>query len=156
MSRIIKLAVLVLLVLPNLVVNASNPDSPIKKFDEFGDVNCNDEYARLDNFAVQLQNEPQANGVIIFYGGKAFRGRLPKRGEAEARAARLKPYLVDRRGIPSARVTVINGGYADKWRAELWVVPVGANNPTPSPAVPAAKIKFGKGKVTSRAYRCEI
>lgn len=61
-----------------------------RKFDEFGDINCEDEYARLDNIAVQLRNEPNAKIVIVFYGGRRFRGRLPKQGEAAARAARLK------------------------------------------------------------------
>src|SRR4051812_18105690 len=156
MTKLIKLTILVLLLLPTLVLSASRPDSPIKKFDEFGDINCESEYARLDNFAVALQNEPQAKGLIIFYGGKAFKGRLPKRGEAEARAARLIPYLVDRRAIAKERLTVINGGYADKWRAELWVVPTGAMNPTPNPTVALEKMRFAKGKVTSRTYRCGI
>src|SRR5438094_5783944 len=100
MFRLIKLTLLVALLLPTLLVKASSPVTSISKFDEFGDIKCEDEYARLDNFALQLQNEPPAKGVIIFYGGQTFRGRLPKRGEAEARAARLKSYLVGRRGIP--------------------------------------------------------
>src|SRR5882724_2845447 len=125
MSRLIKLTVLVALLLPVVFVKASGPVSPISKFDEFGDIKCEDEYARLDNFAIQLQHEPQAKGVIIFYGGKTFRGRLPKRGEAEARAARLKPYLVRRRGIPASQIIVINGGYAEEWIAQLWIVPLG-------------------------------
>ncbi|HXI25780.1 MAG TPA: hypothetical protein VNG71_18125, partial [Pyrinomonadaceae bacterium] len=84
----------------------------------------------MDNFAIQLQNEPQSKGVIIFYGGQTFRGRLPKRGEAEARAARLKPYLVQRRGIPAEQIVVINGGYAKEWRASLWIIPPGLSMPT--------------------------
>ena len=112
MSQLIKLAVLVFLLSPTVFVRGSDFMSPIRKLDEFGDIKCEDEMARLDNFAIQLQHEPQAKGVIIFFGGKTFTGKLPKRGEAEARAARLKPYLVQRRGIPSNRVIVINGGYA--------------------------------------------
>src|SRR5882672_1687920 len=118
MSRLIQLVVLVVLLSPTLFVRGSAPATPISKFDEFGDIRCEDEYARLDNFAIQLQHEPQAKGVIIFYGGKTFRGRLPKRGEAEARAARLKPYLVRRRGIPASQVIVINGGYEEEWLAQ--------------------------------------
>ena len=55
---------------------------PIQDFDTMGDVNCESEMARLDNFAVQLLEGPATRGVIIFYGGVRFRGRLPKRGEA--------------------------------------------------------------------------
>src|SRR5215210_443882 len=76
-------------------------DQPYTKFDEFGDVNCEDEMARLDNFVIQLQANPHTKGAIIYYGGKTFRGRLPRRGESTARAARLKSYLVLRRGVPA-------------------------------------------------------
>jgi hypothetical protein len=156
MSRVITLALLVVLLSPTLSVRGSAPISPIRKFDEFGDIKCEDEYARLDNFAIQLQHESQAKGLMIFYGGKTFRGKLPKHGEAEARAARLKPYLVRRRGIPSNQVIVINGGYAEEWHVEIWIVPQGASMPTPSPLIPVEQIKFRKGRVSPRAYRCGI
>ena len=132
------------------------PDVIYSKFDEFGDLNCEDEMARLDNFALQLHAEPDKNGVLIIYGGRRFRGRLPKRGEAAARAARLKPYLVQRRGLPPNRVLVINGGYAEEWHVELWIAPQGAGLPTPFVHVPASEIKFRKGKVRARDYRCRI
>jgi hypothetical protein len=149
------LKVTFLLLLIALCVNGSSPPRPTSKFDEFGDISCEDEWARLDNFAIQLQNWPSAKGYIIFYGGRLFRGRLPKQGEAAARAARMKPYLVKRRSIPSNRVIVIDGGYSDAWSAELWIVPPGASPPSPSSfAVLASKIKFGKGKVNKRALRC--
>jgi hypothetical protein len=110
----------------------------------------------LDNFAIQLQHEPNAKGVIIFYGGKTFRGRLPKQGEAEARAARLKPYLVQRRGLPANQLTVINGGYAEKWTAQLWIIPQGAGTPSADSAMQIKRIRFSKGKVNPRDYRCRI
>ena len=156
MTRLVKLAILVVLLSPTLFVRGLGFISPIQKFDEFGDIKCEDEMARLDNFAIQLQHEPQAKGVIIFYGGKTFRGKLPKRGEAEARAARLKPYLVGRRGIPTKQVIVINGGYAEEWRADLWVVSPGASMPTPFTPVSVTEIKFRKGKANPRDYRCRI
>src|SRR5437764_13577164 len=128
MSGLVKLAILVVLLPPTLLVRGSAQTGPIhdpiRDFDEFGDLKCEDEYARLDNFAIQLQHEPQAKGVIIFYGGRIFRGKLPRRGDATARAARLKPYLVQRRGIKN-QVVVIDGGYAEEWHVELWVVPPG-------------------------------
>lgn len=156
MARLLYLAILVVLLSPTLFVRGSGLRSPIRKFDEFGDIKCEDEYARLDNFAIQLQNEPQARGVIIFYGGKTFRGKLPRRGEAEARAARLKPYLVQRRGVPSHQVVVINGGYAEAWHAELWIVPQGASLPSVDTMVPVKQIKFRKGNASPRDFRCQI
>lgn len=127
-----------------------------RKFDEFGDINCEDEMARLDNLAIQLQHEPQTKAVIIFYGGKMLRGKLPRRGEAAARPARLKPYLVERRGIPSDRVSVIDGGYAEEWHVDVWVFPREVSNPPPYPTIPVEQIKFRKGKVSPRDYRCRI
>ena len=137
-------------------VTGSASLAPLNKFDEFGDSNCEDEMAHLDNFAVQLQNEPSARGAIIFYGGRRFRGRLPKRGEAAARAARIKPYLVQRRGLPADQVIVIDGGFREKWQVELWVVPPGAAMPIPQPAIPIEKIHFRKGKLSPRDYQCHI
>jgi hypothetical protein len=156
MTRLVKIAFLVVLLSPTLFVSGSGLTTSIRKFDEFGDIKCEDEYARLDNFAIQLQHEPQARGIIIFYGGKTFRGKLPKRGEAEARAARLKPYLVQRRGIPSNQVMVINGGYDEQWRADLWIVPPGASMPSGYTPVSVKEIKFRKGKANPRDYRCRI
>lgn len=132
------------------------PSDQARKFDEFGDINCEDEMARLDNFAIQLQNEPAAKGVMIFYGGRRFRGRLPKQGEAAARAARMKPYLVERRGIPSERIVVIDGGYTEKFQVELWVIPADVTTPPLNPTIPAKDIKFQKGKANARQFKCQI
>jgi hypothetical protein len=156
MFRLLKFSILILLLSPMLFVRGSGQAGIFDRFDEFGDIKCEDEYARLDNFAIQLQQEPQAKGIIIFHGGKTFRGRLPKRGEAEARAARLKPYLVSRRGIPANQITVINGGYAEEWSAQLWIVPPGASMPTGDSAFRIKKIRFRKGKPNPRDFRCGV
>jgi len=137
-------------------VSGATPSEFARKLDEFGDSNCEDEMARLDNFAVTLESAPANKGVIIFYGGRRFRGRLPKRGEAAARAARLKIYLVQRRGLPADRVILIEGGYAEEWHAELWTVPAGAPMPALSPTIPVENIKFRKGKPKPRDYRCRV
>lgn len=152
-SRIFVLGLLLVLIGSQTAVTSS-ADQPYTKFDEFGDVNCEDEMARLDNFAVHLLANPQTKGTIIYYGGKTFRGRLPRRGESTARAARLKPYLVKRRGVPADRVIVINGGYAEQWSAELWVVYSG--KPTPDPNRQVKAIKFRKGTARARDFRCQI
>ena len=128
----------------------------LRKFDEFGDINCEDEMARLDNIAIQLQNEPTTKAVLVFFGGTTFRGKLPRRGEAAARAARLKPYLVNRRGIASNRVMVFDGGYAKAWRVEVWIVPLDFWFPAPQPTIQAGEVRFRKGKANPRDYRCRI
>ena len=149
----VPLIVLVLALCPS-GLGLPHPNGP---FDEFGDINCEDEMARLDNFAVQLQNEPSARGLIVVYGGRRFRGRLPKRGEADARAARLKTYLVKRRGIPGNHIMVVNWGYLEQWLVQLWIVPHEATIPDRLPGIiPIKEIKFRKGKANPRDYRCGI
>jgi hypothetical protein len=156
MSRLIQLIILAALLSPTMFVRGSAATNPIQKFDEFGDTNCENEMARLDNFAVSLLGDPASKGLIIFYGGRRLRGRRPKRGEAAARVARLKPYLVERRGVPADQVTVINGGYTSEYRVELWIVAPGASPPAPHPTIPANRIKFRKGRLNPRDYRCRV
>lgn len=153
LSRLLVVSALILLI-GSQTIATSSADQPYVKFEEFGDVNCEDEMARLDAFAVQLMANPHAKGAIIYYGGKTFRGKLPRRGDAAARAARLKPYLVGRRGLPADRVIIINGGYAKEWHAELWVVI--SSMPTPSPNKQIKGIKFRKGTARARDFRCQI
>src|ERR1044072_9722543 len=92
MKRALTSIVGLMLMLVALGVSAQAQD--LRQLDEFAGTNCEDEMAHLDNFAIQLQQAPTMKGVIIFYGG-GVRGRLPKRGEAAARAGRSQPLLGD-------------------------------------------------------------
>jgi hypothetical protein len=94
------------------------------KFDEYGNIKFNDEKARLDNYAIQLQNDPTSQGYIIAYGSCA--------GEAEARAQRAKDYLVNTRGIDAGRLVTVDGGCRSDLAVELWIVPTGATPPAAS------------------------
>jgi len=99
------------------------PPAACRKFDEYGNIRFNDEKARLDNYAIQLQNEPTAQGYIIVYGSCE--------GEGLARGNRAKDYLVNTRGIDGGRITVIDGGCMPDLKVELWVCPAGAAAPQP-------------------------
>ena len=151
---------MVLNILTLLVLIANAGGSPgfetTQKFDEFGDIKCEDEMARLDNVALQLQNEPASKAVLVYFGGTTFRGKLPRRRDAAARAARLKPYLVERRGIPFNRVMVFDGGYAKEWHVEVWIVPLDFWFPPPHPVVPDDGVTFREGRVSPRDYRCGV
>ena len=134
----------------------SSAFEPTTPFDEFGDIKCEDEMARLDNFVVQLQNVPSARGAIVFFVGKMAAEKLPKRGEAEARVERIKSYLTKRRGIPAASIVVMNGGYDSNFRVQLWVVPPEAGLPKPEASSPVKDMQYRKGKLVPRDYRCGI
>jgi hypothetical protein len=98
------------------------------KFDEFPNIKFNDEKARLDNYAIQLQSEPRAQGYILVYPGPRDRP-----GDAQKRANRARDYLVNTRGIDGGRVFILTGGQRPAQTIELWLVPNGATPPTPAP-----------------------
>lgn len=119
-----------------------------QKIDEFGNISCEDELARLDNFSVHLQNAASAHGYIIVYGG-----RRGKRNEAKARAARMKYWLTHIRLLPSRRIVTIDGGYREEQTSELWIVAPGDPAPIPTPTVRVEDVKL-KGRVKIRGYSC--
>src|SRR4029450_2657336 len=103
-------------------VTIKTPIQPAVKFDEYGDIRFNDEKARLDNYAIQLQNDPTATATIIAFGSCA--------GEGQTRADRAKDYLVNTRGIDAGRITTIDGGCRSDLLVQLWIVPSGSAAPT--------------------------
>ena len=95
--------------------------TPPTRFDTYGNIRFNDEKARLDNFAIQLQGDPGTTGTIIAYGSCE--------GEGQTRADRARDYLVNTRGIEAGRITTIDGGCRAELTVELWLVPQGATAP---------------------------
>ena len=49
------------------------PKAISRIFDDYLDISRNDEKARLDNFGIELQNDPTATGYVIVYPGRASR-----------------------------------------------------------------------------------
>ena len=104
--------------------------TPPKRFDEFPSIAFDDDKARLDNLAIELQNNPGATGHIVAYAG---RGR--RVGEADRMGRRAIDYLTTARGISRDRLVFVNGGYRETNSFELWVVPQGAEAPRPTPTL---------------------
>ena len=111
----------------------------IYPFDKYSGVPFIAEKIRLDNFAIQLQREPESSGYIIVYAG-----RLARADEAQARAERAKNYLVNVRNIESKRLITIDGGYQEESLVELYIVPRGAPAPTPKPTVAPSEAQIIK------------
>ena len=120
--------------------NIAKPVLPTK-FDTYGNIRFNDEKARLDNFAIQLQNDPTAQGYIIGYGSCD--------AEGQTRANRAKDYLVNTRGIDASRIVVVDGGCMPELRVDLWIVPSGATPPaadTTGAVSPCPDCKKARGR----------
>src|SRR5215207_9025536 len=104
--------------------------TPAGRFDEFPSIARDDDKARFDNLAIELQNNPGSTGYVIAYGGRNSRA-----GEADRMARRAADYLSTTRGISRDRLVTINGGYRESNSFELWLVPQGAEAPRPTPTL---------------------
>ncbi|MBV9209634.1 MAG: hypothetical protein JOZ52_03340, partial [Acidobacteria bacterium] len=104
-------------------------------FDSYGDVCYEDEQARLDNFAMELMNNPTLKGCLVFYHGV---NELPARLH-ELKADRALDYLVNTRGIDATRLSIVQGGFRAEQTMEMWTVPEGAPAPEPSGTVEYVK-----------------
>jgi hypothetical protein len=102
------------------------PKLTSRRFDEFPDISRNDEKARLDNFVIELQNDPTATAYVIVYPRKSG-----KRGEVQQHAARVVDYLVNSRGFDQHRIVTLVGPVRDQLDVELWITPQGATPPNP-------------------------
>ena len=113
----------------NQTVFAQQSEPSARKFEEFGDVLPTDMAARLDNFAIQTQNEPNALAFMIVY-----RSHRDLPGLSGRRVNWMRSYLVSSRGLAAERIVAIDGGTASCISHELWIVPPGA---TPKPRADA-------------------
>jgi len=109
----------------------------VRPLDSYGNIKFEDEQARLDNYAIELQNDPTAEGHLVCYGGR--KGRA---GEAERRCVRAKKYLVERRGIEASRLLVVDGGFREELTVEPWLIPAGVRPPQPTPTVDPAEVEI--------------
>jgi len=110
-------------------------------FDAYGDIKFEDEKARLDNFAIQIVNEPQSRGLIL-----SSAGQTTFEGEATYRLDRAKKYLVNSRGLDSTRIITTDCGFTHDLTAILWVIPPDATlrECDRSAQIPRSEVKFTK------------
>jgi hypothetical protein len=104
-----------------LVLSWLTPNSapvPETAFDMYGTIRWEDEKARLDNFAIQLQNKEKLIGYILVVEAV---GGCP--GEAQARAIRAKRYVVEHRGLATNRVIWRVEGYREELSTTLLLAP---------------------------------
>lgn len=101
-----------------------------RKVEEFGRLYGCSGGARLDYFALELQNEPGSTGYIV---ARDARGKLP--AAAHAWGAYVLRYFVEMRGVDESRLVLVDGAAVggDELKMELWLVPPGAEPPRVEP-----------------------
>lgn len=124
MKIIFKAALLLMLLCAAASARRRPPSA--RMIDSFGEVMITDLKARLDDFALELQDAPDAKGLVVVY---AERHRFP--GWAVRRAEASLDFLTHKLG--AARASLINGGLRGETRFELWLVPAGADEPPVKP-----------------------
>ena len=107
-----------------------------RDFDECTNCTFDDQKARLDNLAVELQNDQSTTAYIIAYGG-----RTSPIGQVGRLMTRARDYLMQQRGIDASRIVVVNGGFRETDSVELWIVPSGAAPPRATPTIQAGDVK---------------
>lgn len=106
------------------LVQIPNELPKCRKFDEYFTITRNDEKARLDNYGIELQNDPTSIAYVVIYPGSNG-----KPGEVQQRSTRVVDYLVNSRTIDRQRITVVVGPPRGELMVELWVCPQGAKPP---------------------------
>lgn len=116
-----------------LAINGFPQTSPAPiPVDEFGEVCSEDLMARMDNFQIQINNNPTARGVVVFHG----------RTDTEGRNQKLSDYIErrpTRPGVGLPRLSIIRGENRSKQLIQFWLVPAGVLEPKPDrPYLPNA------------------
>lgn len=119
-----------------------------RPLDEYGNISFEDEQARLDNFAIELQNDPTSTGYIQCYGG-----RVGYEGEALRRCDRAKRYISNVRGISADRIATEDGGFKEDLTVAVWVVPRGATPPQATPTVDPSEATVLKPKAARKSRK---
>lgn len=97
-----------------------------RKFDSYGAIQRATEAQRLEQFVIELNNNPSAQGYVIVYGKL---GGDPTK--ITARLRRIEEFLIGKRGIDGGRIVSMDGGTRERFTVELWIVPSGATPPYP-------------------------
>ena len=148
----------IFLLLSSFAFSVSAQTKGARKFDETTDFCCENTRTRLDSFFVELQNNPETKGYVIFYGGTNHpvcnTNRIPKRGEIDIITTIFKKHIEFRNQAPK-RFFLVKGGYREIWTVEFWIVPNDADAPKLPPTIKEKEIKFKRGKAKKIDLHCE-
>lgn len=123
-----------------LPVGSTQAD-PFFKFDAYGDLSPDLERERLDAIAAALRLRPEADVYLIAYAGK-----IAHKGEAGARAACARSYLIKKHHIQADRIQTIDGGYREMFEVEVYVEEKDGLIPLATPSVRPSAVKITQQK----------
>jgi hypothetical protein len=118
--------------------------------DRYGDIRFEDEKARLDNFSIQLLNEPASTGQIIMTAG-----RETFKNESAERLARAKAYMVKVRHIDPNRIVTTDCGFTEELQILFFVIQMGVMPPVCDmiTTIPFSEVTFTKPRPKSSKRR---
>jgi hypothetical protein len=87
-----------------------------------------DDRGRYAPLALALRHDPAARGLVIVYERRRSRAGHDRRVASNIKRAILKAHPVE-----PDRILAVGGGRSDHRRAEIWIVPPGAQMPKPTP-----------------------
>lgn len=108
--------------------------------DEFGRLGDCDLRSRFDHFFARLMDKPTSTGYVLIYQGADV---LPAYYDLPVMERVFRNQMAFR-NFDANRVVVINGGFREEGRTQLWIVPAGGEVPEPTgtierPEIPADK-----------------
>lgn len=116
---------------PEKVEDKSVEIKQTTKIDEFGDISEKEFASRLEKFAEILRKNDSATGYVIFYNDFNSTPFRKTQYFAHSKIRSYSNYLSEGCFDPS-RFVYVNGGLLEKMTTELWLVPNGAESPTPA------------------------
>jgi hypothetical protein len=140
-AKVMFISVVSLILCFNSSSFAQNSEPSAHKFDESGDIYPTDMAARLDNFAIALQNSPSARAFLLVY-----RSHRDLPGLSGRHVNWMRGYLIYSRGIRADSIVAIDGGTASCLSHELWIVPSGT---VPKPRADA----YSRGAIDAEVAR---
>lgn len=114
---------------------------PFLRFDAYGDLSPKLERERLDAVAAVLLGRPETKAYLI-----AYAGQVAHNGEAAARVACARDYLIKKHHLQDDRVQAIDGGYRDMFEVELYVEEKNGPIPLARPSIRPSKVKITQVK----------
>jgi hypothetical protein len=111
-------------------VSVEKKAAPAVKFGEYVTRDLSANKKMLDDFVIALQNDPDAQGYIIAYGGKTSGP-----DDAQKAADNATDYTMNVRKMDGSRTLSGVGGYREEPAIELWIAPPGGDPPMATPTV---------------------